>query len=54
MAERVVPVSKRLAELMGGTMWIQREPGRGSTFHFTVVVEPREAPANAQVQGAQA
>jgi PAS domain S-box-containing protein len=40
-------ISKRLAELMGGTMWVQREPGRGSTFHFTVVVEPRSAPTNA-------
>ena len=36
-------ISSRLAELMGGTMWAQSEPRRGSTFHFTVLVEPRPA-----------
>lgn len=39
-------ISRRLAELMGGTMWVQSELGRGSTFHFTVVVEPREVPSS--------
>ncbi len=29
-------ISRRLAEIMGGRMWIESEPGRGSTFFFTV------------------
>ncbi|QYM79713.1 response regulator [Horticoccus luteus] len=30
-------ISKHLAELHGGRMWVESEPGRGSTFHVTLV-----------------
>ena len=31
-------ISKQLIELMGGQLWIDSQPGRGSTFHFTTNV----------------
>ncbi|MCA9956630.1 MAG: response regulator, partial [Anaerolineales bacterium] len=30
-------ISQRLVEAMGGQMWVESEPGRGSTFNFTIV-----------------
>jgi signal transduction histidine kinase/DNA-binding response OmpR family regulator len=29
-------ISSRLVEMMGGRIWVESQPGRGSDFHFTV------------------
>ena len=38
-------VCKRLVELMGGKIWLESEPGRGSSFYFTVPLGLPNAPA---------
>jgi signal transduction histidine kinase len=37
-----------LVELMGGEIWLESEPGKGSTFLFTVSVGVASGPAQEQ------
>jgi len=36
-------ICSRLVEMMGGRMWLESEPGRGSTFHFSASLQLQSA-----------
>ena len=40
-------ISSRLAEMMGGKLWLESESGIGSRFHFSVRLDPAEKEADA-------
>lgn len=44
-------ISRRLTQLMGGQMRVESEPGKGSTFSFTIVGEAAEIPDGAAALG---
>jgi PAS domain S-box-containing protein len=41
-------ISQRLAELMGGTLWVESAAGQGSIFHFEIVARESAAPVRAE------
>ncbi len=49
-------VSKRLAELMGGTMWVESDPttAPGATFHFTITAPAADVPSRRAAAGVPA
>jgi CheY-like chemotaxis protein/HPt (histidine-containing phosphotransfer) domain-containing protein len=44
-------ISKRLVELMGGKLWVESVPQKGSTFHFTLAMHAERGVSNPPLEG---
>ena len=42
-------ICQQLVELMGGRIWVESQPGRGSAFHFVVTLPISERPVSVHV-----
>ncbi len=41
-------ISRQLVGLMGGKLWVESKPGKGSTFYFTIQVDEAVAPPHVE------
>ncbi len=46
-------ISQHLVELMGGQIWAESKPGKGSTFHFTIKAEEAQGQSKPYLEAVQ-